>query len=136
MFTVSCTGLVILLILFIVFLVRGYFEDREFMRRSEQQEAQGCSLCSTISGGDLTDPKMFHKAVIETVKYENVNGEFAKSKVKRILTSARDQIVRGVIIGALDGSAVSALQGAVVWSLSGGIVSGIGDMFGWRAHFY
>lgn len=135
MFNVSATGVFILLVAFFIFLTKAYYDDKRYMDKIINND-QECIVCAGIGASDLTDPKVFHSAVIDTVKHENRHGQFADSKVKRILTSARDMVVRGIIMGALEGSAENALQGAVTWSLAGGIVSGIGDLFGWRSKFY
>ena len=71
---------------------------------------------------------------IESIEFTRHN-EPKDSKVKKMLTSARDQIIRGAIMGGVEGSAIIALQSAITWSLTGGIMSGISEVFGWRTYF-
>lgn len=132
---ISCTSLIILTVVFLIFIIRAFVEDKETLQKI-QINSNACPVCLKLGGTDINSPEGFHQSVIETIKYENHYGQFADSKVKKLLTAARDQIIRGAIIGALDGSPMGALQGALTWSMTGGIVTGIGDTLGWRTKFF
>lgn len=119
MFTVSNLGIGIVLVLFIVFLIKAYISDQQYFDLDTQP----------------SQPTDFRTAVVETIEYENKRGQFAESKVKKIITSARDMVIRAAIMGVIEGSLKSGLQNAVVWSLAGGIVSGVSDLFGWNNKF-
>jgi hypothetical protein len=130
----SATAILIILVVFIIFLLQAYYEDQSYYEHHSDKSK--CPACQQIVlSGNVTDPENFHKAVVETMAYEHQYGRFAESKVKKVLISARDQIIRGILMGALEGSAVSALQGAVAWSLTGGIISGASNLFGWKTKF-
>jgi hypothetical protein len=134
MLTVSPGALIAVTILFLFFLGRSYRDDRRYLDQIAATDDNCVSCRSAIE--HIRDPETFQTAVRETIKYENRYGQLADSKVKRMLVSSRDNVVRAVIMGALDHNPMAMLQGAVTWSLAGGIVSGISDVMGWSTKFY
>ena len=130
----SLYAIAILLVIFLIFLAKAYIEDQQYY--NHHIDGAKCPVCNNISIMDCAnDPQKFHKAVVDTMNYEQRYGRFADSKVKKILISTRDQVFRGILMGALEGNAVSALHGAVAWSLIGGIISCTGDLFSWQTKF-
>lgn len=128
MIPLSCTWVISLLVIFTFFIVRAYLEDQDRELRQFMERKQ-CSTCAEISKHDTTTHEGFHAAVVATIRHEHTIGE---SKLRKIINSTRDQVIRGAIMGAIGGSAAEALHSAVTWSLVGGIVSGMGDLLQWK----
>ncbi len=133
----SCRSLSILTILFTLFMIKAFYDDKESLEQI-QKHAIKCPICSHFTNEqiDLSNPEQLHNFVVDTIKHENRNGHFTDSKVKKMLTTSRDQIIRGALLGALEGSPIGAIHGAIAWSLSGGIINGVGDIFGWKTRFF
>jgi len=128
----SYLSLFILLSIFIIFLVRAYYQDAKHIDKIKNNH-EDCAACHY--GIDITDNAQFHKAVVDTIDHEHKHGRFAESKLKKMLTSTRDNILRGIFIGIIEGSALVALNNVVMFSLTGGIVSGVGELFQWQNKF-
>jgi len=126
----SCSWIVALVIVFVLFLIRAYFEDLKTEERRNRERVQ-CATCAALGKLDTSTREGFHSAVATTVRGEVDHGVLSKSKVHALLTNTRDQIIRGAIMGAMGGSAAEALHNAVTWSLVGGIVTGCSDMLKW-----
>jgi len=118
-------------------MIKAFYDDKHSLEQIKLHAVK-CPVCSTFVEEriDLSNPEQLHNFIVDTVKHENRAGHFTDSKVKKMLATARDQIIRGALLGALEGSPIGAIHGAVAWSLSGGIISGIGDIFGWKVKFF
>jgi hypothetical protein len=127
----SCSWIVALLLVFAIFLIRAYYKDCEMTERRER-DRMDCKTCAALGRLDTNTREGFHSAVSTTVRSEVDHGVLAKSHVRTLLTSTRDQIIRGAIMGAIGGGAAEALHNAVTWSLVGGIVTGCSDWLQWR----
>jgi hypothetical protein len=127
---ISCSWAMALLIVFVIFLARAYYEDYKVEQQRERDRVE-CKTCTALGALDRTTREGFHSAVSRTVQSEVSHGVLAKSRVHTLLTNSRDQIVRGVIMGAMGGGVVEAIHNAVTWSLVGGIVTGCSDWLQW-----
>lgn len=134
MFGIPIKGMIIVVALFLIFLAKAYFEDKKALNQLISS-IEECPVCKKNMMGDITDPHAFHTAVIETISYDVKYKTLANSKVKRMIITARDMVVRGAIMGVLEGSVMQAIQNAITWSSAGGIVSGISDMLDWKTEF-
>jgi ribosomal protein S18 len=126
----------VLTVIFLIFTIKAFYEDNKAMQQISDRN-HVCPICDNLNHTtDLNNPEHLHKFIVEVIKHENHSGHFTDSKVKKVLSATRDQVIRGVILGGLEGSVVSAVNGAIAWALTGGIVSGIGDMLGWKTRFF
>ena len=130
----SCRSLFILTVLFTIFMIKAFYDDKYSLEQIKKH-AEVCPVCHNCNV-DLSTPENLHNFIVDTMKHENRTGHFTDSKVKKMLATSRDQIIRGALLGALEGSPIGAIHGAVAWSLSGGIISGIGDILGWQSRFF
>ena len=133
----SCRSLFVLTMLFTIFMIKAYYDDKHALEQI-QLHAEKCPVCSSFVEEriDLSSPEQLHNFIVDTMKHENRHGHFTDSKVKKMLNTSRDQIIRGALLGALNGSSIEMLHGGVAWALSSGIISGCGDLFGWKTRFF
>lgn len=126
----SCAWIVALFVILTLLLIRAYYEDLRTKERAEREMAS-CQTCRELDGLNLTRKEGFHRAVTRTIEGELSHGQLSKSKVQHILTSVRDQVIRGALMGAVGGSMADLVSNAVTWSLVGGVVSGCSDILQW-----
>lgn len=117
--SLSCKWVTALLVVFTIFLVRAWLLDR-----ARDLDRANCAL--DIQNRDTNEG--FHAAVVTTIKDESTHGTLSQSKVQHMLNVTRDQVIRGIIMGAITGGASDAIHSAVTWSLVGGVVSGFSDL--------
>lgn len=58
----------------------------------------------------------------------NIVEKNQEKRYKKILYAARDQIIRGLLIGLTEGSLLGSLQSGTIVSLANGIVSGFSTL--------
>lgn len=58
----------------------------------------------------------------------NIVEQSKEKRVKKIINSAKDQIMRGMILGITEGSIIGMLQTGALMSLANGIVSGMSSI--------
>lgn len=134
MINISCSSIVIMTLIFSIFLIKAYVEDANHMDLMVKHNSD-CPVCQAISKRDLSNPQVLHETIIDIISFEKSYGHFSESKIKKTLCNTRDQVIRGCVMGIVDGSLAGAFNGAILYALVGGIVSGTADLFGWKRGF-